>query len=340
MKCKLFVILFAAFTFFSCTQRFVPTEWTKQQEIKIHDIMNNVKYSELEDILADLNGIRNVVVNEESILLYETAIIQRFHNSGLQVITQEVEVEWALSCDGDEPYYEFGPFQMNNIIAIKPGIDPRAGEILLTAHWDSVPMGPGIDDNASGCAAVLEAARVLQESTFKHTIKFVIFAFEEEGVKGSSYYAKKMSHYPEVVINLDMIGFTSEVQDSYFNTDFFLDFPRTGDFIGVFATDFSSSLGIDFIRGSDEFVPALKYYLLITDPNFSNDPPLVHLLRSDHAPFWEKGIPAIMITDTAFLRNNHPYHTDRDTIENIDFNFMYNCVKASIATLCIRADIM
>src|SRR5262249_44929198 len=46
-----------------------------------------------------------------------------------------------------------------------------------------------------------------------------------------------------------------------------------------------------------------------------------HLLRSDHAPFWEKGIPAVMWTDTAEFRNPH-YHLPTDTPETLDYEFM------------------
>jgi len=55
------------------------------------------------------------------------------------------------------------------------------------------------------------------------------------------------------------------------------------------------------------------------------------LLRSDHAPFWREGIPGLMVTDTANFR--YPfYHTQADTIDKLDFNFMTKACKATIAT--------
>lgn len=334
-----FSIFFYLLVLHSCAQSFSPTHWTQAQEDKIRTIVGNVTMTELENTLAELNGIRNVVMNEDNVPMYETMISDRFTAYGLQVKTQEIVVDWALYAGEDGTYYTYGPFHMNNIIATKTGTDPGTRPVFFTAHWDTHPASPGIDDNASGCAAVLEGARVLQDYTFSHTITFITFAFEEERLAGSYYYAQTMTQQPEVVINLDMIGFTAEKENSYILTDIYLDFPGTGDFIGVFATDFSSTLGFDFIRAADTFVPDLKYYLLVTDSNFPNSPPLVHIMRSDHAPFWELGIPAIMVTDTGFLRDGHPYHTAEDTIDKIDFTFMFQCVQASIATLCIEADI-
>jgi len=333
------ILLLCIPVFYSCTQAFSPTQWTGEQGDKIRAIVNTVSVTELSDTLNDLNGIRNVAMNGDNISVYENAITSRFNSYSLVPEKQEVLLDWALYADNNDVIFVYGPYSMNNLIAVKPGTDPEAPPVLYTAHWDSHPRGPGIDDNATGCAAVLEGARVLAGYTFRHTIIFVIFAFEEDGVIGSKHYARNMTTQPKAVINLDMIGFTSEKEDSYIFTDVYLDFPRTGDFIGIFATDFSAGLGIDYIRAIDEFVPGLKYYLLITDPNLSNDPSLVHILRSDHAPFWEKGIPAIMVTDTAFLREGHPYHTSEDTIDKIDFMFMFQCVQASIAAVCIAADI-
>ena len=58
---------------------------------------------------------------------------------------------------------------------------------------------------------------------------------------------------------------------------------------------------------------------------------LFDILRSDHAPFWREGIPALMLTDTANFR--YPfYHTQADTIDKLDFDFMTKICKATIAT--------
>ena len=61
-------------------------------------------------------------------------------------------------------------------------------------------------------------------------------------------------------------------------------------------------------------------------------PILLDIFRSDHAPFWAAGIPAIMITDTANFRNPH-YHTSTDTLDTLDYTFMGDVTRALVATL-------
>lgn len=61
------------------------------------------------------------------------------------------------------------------------------------------------------------------------------------------------------------------------------------------------------------------------------------LLRSDHAPFWREGIPALMITDTCDLRNPH-YHQKSDTIDKLDFDFICKVCQATIKTILELAE--
>ena len=81
----------------------------------------------------------------------------------------------------------------HNLEAILPGTESQQS-VLITAHLDSTTFGsvsiaPGADDNASGSSAVLEAARILSQYQFKHTIRFVLFTGEEQGLIGSRAYA-------------------------------------------------------------------------------------------------------------------------------------------------------
>jgi len=100
---------------------------------------------------------------------------------------------------------------VSNIIATLPGTVTPEQEYVLTAHYDSMGVhpddyadllvmlvdmfspsspAPGVDDNASGTSAVLEAARVLSQYPFESTIKFILFAAEEQGMVGSDYYSR------------------------------------------------------------------------------------------------------------------------------------------------------
>ena len=78
-----------------------------------------------------------------------------------------------------------------------------------------------------------------------------------------------------------------------------------------------------------QHVPSLKVETLVvpgTGEKFSE------VRLSDHAPFWDAGIPAVMVTDTAFFRNPH-YHQPSDTLETLDMEFIRENAEAVAETL-------
>jgi leucyl aminopeptidase len=111
--------------------------------------------------------------------------------------------------------------EWKNLVAVLPGTDPAwaSQEVLLTAHLDSITgsdpteIAPGADDNATGAATLLEAARVFKDRSFKRTIRIVFFTGEELGLHGSRAYVAQ--HADELgsilgVINLDMFGYDAD----------------------------------------------------------------------------------------------------------------------------------
>lgn len=113
--------------------------------------------------------------------------------------------------------YEHWGVEWKNVVGNIPGrVDPGK-VVILSAHLDSkseerLRYAPGADDNASGCAAVLEAARVLSKHRFENTVRFLIFAEEETGQHGSRAYVEGREGSGEEIlgaINLDMIAYGS-----------------------------------------------------------------------------------------------------------------------------------
>ncbi len=104
--------------------------------------------------------------------------------------------------------------------------------------------------------------------------------------------------------------------------------PDVGDFLALLANRHSNAIGEALLDLAASYVPgfpvvALKMYLgierLIKD-----------LHRSDHAPFWEAGIPALMWTDTSEFRNPH-YHRETDTPETLDYEFLTRVTQLTLA---------
>lgn len=94
-----------------------------------------------------------------------------------------------------------------NVIAELPGTQAAAGTVVFTAHLDSVPAGPGANDNGSGSAVVLELAHELSQrdpSQRSMTVRFALFGAEELGLDGSQYYVQHLSDAERRAIRADI----------------------------------------------------------------------------------------------------------------------------------------
>lgn len=237
-----------------------------------------------------------------------------------------------------------------NVIGRKQGLSEERKTIVMDAHYDAYFNAPGADDNGSGTVAFLEAARVLSQYDFDKSLEFIGFDQEENYLLGSINYAFFGGIEPwkniEGVLNYEMIGFYSdEPQSQVFPEGFDLLFPSQyqqlveDDFRGNFIFLVGNASSIHVVNAFEEatinYVQDLKVISGIVPLNGLIAP---DLLRSDHAPFWFRGVPGIMITDGAEFRN-HDYHTTNDKIENLDFEFMANVTKACMAAMIELAGI-
>jgi len=93
-----------------------------------------------------------------------------------------------------------------NVIGIKRGVRQPNEIVVVGGHRDSVPVSPGANDNASGTAAVIEAARLLAPIRTARTIHFVAFGAEELGLVGSMHYAQDPAGTIVGMVNMDMVG--------------------------------------------------------------------------------------------------------------------------------------
>ncbi|RRN72844.1 M20/M25/M40 family metallo-hydrolase [Peribacillus simplex] len=182
----------------------------------------------------------------------------------------------------------------NVIASLKPKANKDNGQIVTVgAHHDSVPGGPGANDDASGVSAVLELARILAKTPIDTEIRFLTFGSEERGLVGSSFYAdslpkedvdRMVAHF-----QMDMIGGRDAGEDN----------PAGGlimytiDGMKNLVTDLGSSAGA---RTMDVAIPYGQ------------------LGRSDHQPFHELGIPSALFIHSPV----EPwYHQPTDTLDKI-----------------------
>ena len=237
-----------------------------------------------------------------------------------------------------------------NIIGSSPGTSSAEKVVIVDAHYDTMKIAPGADDNGSGTVGVMEIARLLSRYPAKKTLRFIGFDMEEDGLRGSIAYLTNgllAGEQVEGVFNFEMIGYYSEQPNSQeIPPGFNILFPdattqiaanqNRGDFITNVANTGSSPLGLLFNSSAQQYVPNLKVVPLVVPGNGTIAP---DLLRSDHAPFWLANMPALMLTDGADFRNNC-YHTAQDTLDGkLNFTFMSNVVKATLAAAAQLADI-
>jgi hypothetical protein len=217
----------------------------------------------------------------------------------------------------DSVYFQhFYSDYSDNVIATLPGILEPRKVYLICSHYDSYTFSnpyydaPGADDNASGTACVLEAARVCAPMRFRYTLKFVAFSGEEEGLYGSDYYAQQAAAAGDSilgVLNFDMIGY---LDDSRWDLEIIY--------------NSSSSPLADFAYASAQtYVPSLTP-LKIYDP---------YAYYSDHASFWDAGFSALCDIEHDGTRTNPYIHTTGDVIATLTMPFAAACARYGVAAL-------
>ena len=260
------------------------------------------------------------VTNELSIKKTENYITNYFKNIGLQVQLQQ---------------YKYGNYDITNIITGSQENLLSSKYYVIGAHYDSVPETYGADDNASGIAVLLELARYTMQEKISLPVRFVAFTAEEPPTFSTRYQGSKvfvksaLENKDEILgaIILEMVGYTSNEQ-AYPLVLKWMGYPSKGNFIGIVGNRKSKKFGQSIFQSfkKNEQLPVETLFVPF------NGRILPDTRLSDHSPFWDAGLFAVMITDTAFFRNPN-YHTLKDTLDTLDYFFMAELVKSLLITL-------
>lgn len=228
----------------------------------------------------------------------------------------------ALSMAGPVEVHPFevrGQIYRNCMVKIA-GRHPRRPPILVGAHYDTVPGSPGADDNASGVAVLLELARFFAAHTPRSPLWLVGFDLEEAGLMGSAALAEDLRRQGQplrLMMALEMLGYCDPrpATQSYPPGLKYL-YPSTGDFIGLIGSWQLIPVLVGLRRRMRQVGVACEWL-----PMVNRGQPVPDTRRSDHAPFWDAGYRALMVTDTADMRNPH-YHQPSDTLDTLDIDFL------------------
>ena len=216
---------------------------------------------------------------------------------------------------------------VRNVIA---AFGPESSErVVVGAHYDAAEGPPGADDNASGVAGLIELARLLAGRPLARRVELVAFALEEApffGTEemGSVVHARSLrasGGRVAAMISLEMIGFFSDRPKSQGFPFAALKalYPTTGNFIVVAGRFRDAGLTLRIKR-------AMRRNSDLAVHSINGPRSLPGLDLSDNASYWDRGDPAVMITDSAFYRNPN-YHTAGDLPETLDYARMARVVE-------------
>jgi hypothetical protein len=258
------------------------------------------------DILSELIGERNSVCRS-AIEAARAYLRRELGEMGHAVLEQT----FATTCR-----------RAVNLEVVLPGSRTSAGTLVVGAHYDSAIGTPGADDNASAVAILLEMVRALSSATPKRTVRFVFYDCEEPphfnmGEMGSQAHAKALRAGGERLLGmicLESLGYFPENPRADLFVPWYVRLLNrlVGSRNVVIVSDLGSvAFGLRFVwaflrSGHFPFVPAAAPRRFL---------PVIEL--SDHRSYWDQAYPALMVTNTAFLRNPN-YHQPTDRLATLD----------------------
>lgn len=233
-----------------------------------------------------------------------------------------------------------------NFLATIRGTHRPEERVLVVAHYDTVEKSPGADDNGSGVAVLLELARLLAPTRlpapgpFERTVQFVAVNLEERQWKDGTFdkacvlgsralaaEARAQGWQIEGVLVLESIAYAgADLEQKGLEG---LPMREVGDFLAVVGNEASRGLVEAFGQAVDRHQIPLPLLPIVVP---GKGEVLRDTRRSDHAPFWDQDYAAVMLTDTANLRNPH-YHQPTDTLDTLNLDFAAEVCRAVAGTV-------
>jgi hypothetical protein len=299
MKKIYFLLVLAVATSFGFSQEFNPY---------VENIINAVNQDSLIQQMRNLSGEDAVVVNGE-----ETFIEHRVSNWGNNLAADYIfEKLQTYNVEVEKQIYGMTGI---NVVAKQTGTLYPDEYYIICAHYDAVDYYCA-DDNASGTAAVIEAARIFSELEFEYSIIYALWDEEEIGLIGSNAYATAAAANGDIihgVINMDMISWDSD-----------------GDHVAEIHTSYDANSN----ELADYLVEVNSIYgLEITTDIINPGAPY-----SDHSSFWNNDYPAILIIEEYYGGDFNPYyHTEQDRIAILDMDYFHEMSKLCIGTVAQKS---
>ena len=277
-----------------------PVIWNIINSVNLDSLTNTVK------VLSGETGSKNGAASD--------TIYSRFEGTS----THDLAIDYLKGkLEGYGLSFRLLPFEKaswsgpgTNIVAEQKGATTPGRKYIVCSHYDcvsdSILLAPGADDDASGCAAVLETARILSGLKTEYTVIYAFWDQEEIGLRGSTSYADSVASQGDTilgVLNLDMIGWDG-------NND---------NFVEIHASPVGHSW--ELASTVDEVSELYNLGLWIR----------VYLegsTSSDHASFWNKGYSAVFLTEAYQTEDFNPfYHRRTDRVKQFNLSYFHRMAR-------------
>jgi Zn-dependent M28 family amino/carboxypeptidase len=284
--------------------------------------LDDISVERMRDHIAALEGVRHRETGREALARADAYIWDALASLGYEMTAH---------------HFGYDGRQYRNVIGTHPGARQLEGRAIVLAHYDTVSVTPGADDNASGIAAVLEIARVLRPLRFDRPVQFVAVNLEEVqegdasdhpsllGSQALADHARANDWQIEGVVVFDTIAYAGASVEQTVPAGLPIEVPKTGDFVVAVANEVSAALAQGYVTAIERYEIPLPCLPLVVP---GDGEVLPDTRRSDHAPFWDAGYRALFVTDTANFRNPH-YHRPGDTLETLNLPFLVQVSRAA-----------
>ena len=282
------------------------------QSPTVQAIINQTNLDSLVYFVKELSGEVSTIINGSPY-----TIVSRHKNNASNDKSADY-IKQKLNSYGLTTYDQWFSGTGRNVYGVQLGTEFPNQKFMICAHYDDMPSGttaPGADDNGSGTAAVIEAARIFSNYTFPFTIVYALWDEEEQGLVGSAYYAQQAANAGDSilgVLNMDMIAWDSN-------------------------NDSVAELHVRPIANSmtlkDKMVEVNSTYNIGVNINIINP----GLTASDHSSFWNKNYSAILLIEQYYGDFNAYYHTVNDKLLYFNLPYFHKLSKLTIGTLATLA---
>jgi Zn-dependent M28 family amino/carboxypeptidase len=307
----------------------------------------------LRAFVDSIPGPRNRMHAPDAMSRTDRLLLDAWSDAGWNVERQELHLRdvpaWLDFTVGGERRHRrhtYPRLDGANLVATMRGRERDA--IVLAAHHDTVRDAPGADDNGAAIALLVELARLLAGRTLRRTVILAAPDFEEIGLIGSTHLVRwlRERHRVRAAIVFDPIGFMdprpgSQIVPGGIGAIYPGQVARLaarenrGDtVVGIYRRS-SVVVARAYARSLAATIGAERVLLLRDPLDLPLIGPLATLVpvarnfsRSDHVRFWQAGLPAIQVTNTANFRNPH-YHRASDVASTLDYETLRRVLAAT-----------